>query len=150
MKIRNVQNAQQSIFGPAGPETKELALEKSLMFRRTLSDLSAEHYQRYMINLVNKITEQGEKLAEKADIRELQRYRELICEFTREMVSNSYSFEKENSYEARRRHKVFATINRINAKLEELAQDIFSAEAGNLEILHKVDDIRGLILDIMM
>ena len=150
MKIRNVQNAEQSVFGLTGPDAKELALDKALMFRRTLNDLSAEHYQRYMLDLVSRIEKQGRKLVEKADIKELLKYRELICEFTREMVSNSYAFERESSYEARRRHKVFATVNKINTKLEELAQDMFSAQADNLAILEKVDDIRGLILDIML
>ena len=150
MKIRTVQNVEQSIFGSAGPEIREVSPEKSLMFRRTLNDLSAEQYQRYMSGLVHKIDDQGQQLVKKADIKELQKYRELVSEFIREMVSNSYAFEKENSYEARRRHKVFATVNKINAKLEELAQEMLSEQADNLAILNKVDDIRGLILDIMM
>ena len=150
MKVRTVQNMGQSIFSSAGPEVKELAPERSLMFRRALSDLSAEQYQRYMAGLVHKIDEQGQQLVKKADIKELQKYRELISEFIKEMVSSSYTFNKENSYEARRRHKVFATVNKINTKLEELAQEMLTAQAGNLDILNKVDDIRGLILDIML
>ena len=150
MKIRNVQSAEQSIFGPAGPELKELAPERALLFRRTLNGLGAEHHQRYLADLLHKIDEQGQRLATKADIGELQKYRELLSEFIREIVSNSYAFNKENSYEARRRHKVFATVNKINAKLEELAQEMLLAQATNLDILNKVDDIRGLILDILM
>ena len=150
MKIRNVQNAAQSIFGPAGPEVKELAPDRGLMFSRTLSDLSTEQYRRYMAGLALKIDEQGQKLTQKADITELQKYRELIGDFIRQTVSNSYAFDRENSYEARRRHKVFATVNKINAKLEELMQEMLLAQADNLAILNKVDDIRGLILDIMM
>ena len=149
MKIRNVQNTEQSIFGSAGPELKELAPERGLVFRRALSDLNAEQYQRHMVALVNKIDEQGQQLVKKADIRELQKYRELVGNFIGEIVSNGYAFNKENSYEARRRHKVFATVSKINAKLEELAQAMLSSQADNLEILNRVDDIRGLILDIM-
>ena len=150
MKIRNVQNVDPGTFGPAGPDVKELAPDRSLIFRRTLSSLSTEHHERYMAGLVSKIDEQGRQLVKKADIKELQKYRELISEFIKEMVSNSYAFDKENSYETRRRHKVFATVNKINAKLEELAQEMLSSQADNLAILNKVDDIRGLILDIMM
>jgi len=150
MKIRNVQNMEQSIFGPASPEAKDLAPDRGLMFSRALSGLSEEQYQRYMAGLVYNIGEQGQRLAKKADIKELQKYRDLVGEFIREIVSSSYTFNKENSYEARRRHKVFATINKINVKLEELAQDMLSAQADNLAILNKVDDIRGLILDIML
>ena len=150
MKIRNVQSAEQSIFGPAGPEIKEAPLQRPLLFRRALSNLGAEQFQRNMAALAHRIDEQGRQLVQKADIRELQKYRELVGEFIREIVSNSYAFDKENSYEARRRHKVFATVNKINVKLEELAQEMLFAQADNLAILNKVDDIRGLILDIMM
>jgi uncharacterized protein YaaR (DUF327 family) len=150
MKIRNVQNMEQSIMGTAGSEAREVAPEKALLFRRTLSDLGTEQYQHYITGLVGKIDEQGRQLAKKADIKELQKYRELISKFIREIVSSGYAFDKENSYETRRRHKVFATVNKINAKLEELAQEMLSNQADNLAILNKVDDIRGLILDIMM
>ena len=150
MKIPNVQTVEQSIVGPLNAEAREAVPNSSLMFRRTLSNLSSEQYQRHMITLAHKIDEQGRQLVKKADIRELQKYRELIGEFIREMVSNSYDFTKENSYEARRRHKVFATVKKINVKLEELAQEMLSHQADNLAILNKVDDIRGLILDIML
>jgi len=150
MRISNVQNANQSILGLSGAEVKELAPDKELMFSRALSDLSTEQHQRYMAALAHKIDEQGQRLVKKADIKELQKYRELISEFIRELVGNSYSFDKKDSYEARRRHKVFATVNKINVKLEELAQEMLFAQADNLAILNKVDDIRGLILDIML
>jgi len=150
MKINHIHNVEQSILGIPGPEVKESDPDKSLLFRRTVSDLSTEQYQRYMGELVKKIEVQGQKLAQKADIKDLQKYRELISEFIKETVSNSYHFNKENSYEARRRHKVFATVKKINAKLEELAQELLASQADNLAILNKVDDIRGLILDIML
>lgn len=133
-----------------GLETKDEQTEKSVLFRRALTDLSAEHHEQYMLDLARKINDQGQKLVGKADIHELQKYRELIREFLNETVSNSYTFHKESGFEARRRHKIFATINKINTKLEELAQEVLKEQSDNLEILHKVDDIRGLILDIML
>jgi uncharacterized protein YaaR (DUF327 family) len=150
MRISNVQNAEQNIIGPAGTGMKDLIPDRALMFRHALSTLSTEQHQRYMTVLMHKIDEQGQRLVKKADIKELQIYRELISEFIKEMVSNSFSFDKKSSYEARRRHKVFATVNKINVKLEELAQEMLLAQADNLAILNKVDDIRGLILDIML
>ena len=150
MRIGNVQTLEQSVLGSANPEIKGAPWGQALMFQRVISDLTAEQYQRHMAGLLQKIDEQGTKLGQKADIKELQKYRELISEFMGEIVSNSYAFHKENSYEARRRHKVLATVTKVNEKLEELAKEILAAQQDNLAILNKVDDIRGLILDIMM
>lgn len=150
MKVRNIQNIEQNLLNPHGPELKDDPFDKSVVFRRALSELGQEQHQRYMAELAQKIEEQGQRLGKRADIKELQKYRELIGEFIKETVSNSYAFNKENSYESRRRHKVFATVNKINAKLEELAKEVLSSEADNLAILNKVDDIRGLILDMML
>jgi len=150
MKIRNIRNVEQSLPGSPGLELKEGAVNKRVEFHRTLSELGAEQHQRHMRGLAEEIDIQGQKLVRKADIKELQKYRELIGKFINETVSNSYAFHKENSYESRRRHKIFATVNKINIKLEELAQKVLSAEADNLAILDKVDDIRGLILDMLL
>lgn len=150
MKVHNLPNIEQSLLNPHSAEIRDGSLNKPVVFRQALSELTAEQHQRYMTELSQKIHEQGQRLTKKADIKELQRYRELIGEFIRETVSNSYEFNKENSYESRRRNKVLATVNKINTKLEELAKDVLSAEADNLAILNKVDDIRGLILDMML
>lgn len=150
MKVGTINSVEQNILNPHGPDLKDAGLDSSVMFKRTLTDLSIEQHRKHMSELADKITAQGQKLSLKADVRELQKYRELITEFLNETVSNSFQFSKENSFEARRRHRVFATVNRVNQKLEELAKDVLSGEKDNLEILHKVDDIRGLILDIML
>lgn len=150
MKVSNIQNIEQNLLSPHGSELKDDPFDKSVVFRRALSVVGEEQHQRYMTELAQKIEEQGQRLTRKADIKELQKYRELIGEFVKETVSNSYAFNKENSYESRRRHKVFATVNKINVKLEELAKEVLSAEADNLAILDRVDDIRGLILDMML
>ncbi|MCL2496180.1 MAG: YaaR family protein [Clostridiales bacterium] len=150
MKIRNVRSVEQNLLGSPGLELKEDAADRRVVFKRTLSELGAEQHQRHMSGLAKEIGKQGKVLAHKADIKELQKYREMISKFINEMVSNSYSFHKDNSYESRRRHKVFATINKINVRLEELAQEVLSGEADNLAILDKVDDIRGLILDMLL
>lgn len=150
MKVRNIDTVDKSLLAPQGPGAHNQAVNKSVLFQRTLTDLSTDHHRAYMQGLAQRIEEQGLKLGHKADIKELQKYRELIGEFINETVSNSYSFHKESSFESRRRHKVLATVTKINTKLEDLAKQVLSGQADNLDILDRVDDIRGLILDIML
>jgi len=96
------------------------------------------------------IAAQGEKLADKVDIRELRAYKKLISEFMDEAVGNSRKFSKHSFLDRRGRHKVYAIIKKVNEELDELTREVLSGEKDRLKILNKLEDIKGLILDIMM
>jgi uncharacterized protein YaaR (DUF327 family) len=80
----------------------------------------------------------------------MDRYRALVSDLLSEVVSHAYAFNKENAFDPRGRRKVYATIQKINEKLEELAKDILQGNQDALRILSMIDDIRGLIVDIFL
>ena len=98
----------------------------------------------------DEIAAQGEKLADKVDIRELQIYKKLVSDFMDEAVGNSRKFSKQSFLDRRGRHKVYAVIKKVNEELDELTREVLQGEKDRLKILKKLDDIKGLILDIMM
>jgi len=98
----------------------------------------------------NEIAEQGEKLADRVDIRELRIYKKLISDFMDEAVGNSRKFSKQSFLDRRGRHKVYAVIKKVNEELDELTLEVLRDEKDRLTILKKLDDIKGLILDILM
>ena len=50
----------------------------------------------------------------------------------------------------RGRHRLYATVKKVNEKLEELTKEVLSSERDHLKILGRIEDIRGLILDIVL
>ena len=150
MKIRNVNNLEPGFKNIQGMDAHGDMQNKPLVFQKTLTALSRDQYQTHLAELVHEIDEQGAKLSKKADIKELERYRQLIREFVNEVVSQSYSFSKENTFEARGRHRFFATVKTIDEKLDRLAKEVLEEQADSLTILHEVDDIRGLLVDMML
>ena len=96
------------------------------------------------------ISAQGEKLADKVDIRELRLYKKLISDFMDEAVGNSRKFSKQSFLDRRGRHKVYAVIKKVNEELDELTREVLQGEKDRLKILKKLDDIKGLILDMML
>ncbi|MDD5948993.1 MAG: YaaR family protein [Lachnospiraceae bacterium] len=99
-------------------------------------------------SLMKEITEQGEKIAKHMDIKDMRKYRATIKEFMNEVVSNSHEFSRENFLDRRGRHRVYGIIRQVDANLDELAEELLKEEKDNIAILQKVDDIRGLLLDI--
>lgn len=96
------------------------------------------------------IAKQGKHLSEHIDISELKAYKRLIMEFIDEAVRGSGRFSKESFLDRRGRHRVFATVKTINEKMEQLTRDVLNSERDNLEIIGRIEDIRGLVLDLIL
>jgi hypothetical protein len=98
--------------------------------------------------LMEEIVMQGDKLVKRTDIRDMKKYRTLIKEFMNEIVNRSHKFSRENFLDRRGRHRVYGIIRLVDEKLDELAKELVSEEKDSISILAKVDEIRGLLLDI--
>lgn len=98
--------------------------------------------------MMEEIVMQGDKIVKRMDVRDMRRYRTLIKEFMNEIVNRSHKFSRENFLDRRGRHRVYGIIRLVDEKLDELAQELVSEECDKLAILAKVDEIRGLLLDI--
>jgi uncharacterized protein YaaR (DUF327 family) len=62
----------------------------------------------------------------------------------------STRFSKESFLDRRGRHRVFATVKTINEKLEELTSQVLKSERDHIAILGRIEDIRGLVLDLVL
>ncbi len=119
-------------------------------FSFTLNKLDKEGLSERLGSLIGDITVQGKKIAEHMDINDLKRYRGLISDFINEVVTNSHHFSRENFLDRRGRHRVYGIVKLVNKELDDLAQELLKAEKDHIKILDKTDEIRGLLLDIMV
>lgn len=118
-------------------------------FKFTLvSHIEEQELQVRLTSLMEEITMQGDKLAKHRDIRDMKRYRGLVKDFLNEIINRSHSFSRENFLDRRGRHRVYGTVRLVDEKLDELAQELVKDEKDNLNILSKIGEIRGLLLDI--
>ncbi len=118
-------------------------------FKFTLvSNIEKSELKDKLSSLMKDITEQGEKIAKHMDIKDMRKYRSTIKEFMNEVVSNSHEFSRENFLDRRGRHRVYGIIRQVDKNLDELAEELLKDEKDNIAILQRVDDIRGLLLDI--
>lgn len=118
-------------------------------FKFTLvSHIEEQELQVRLTSLMEEITMQGDKLAKHRDIRDMKRYRGLVKDFLNEIINRSHSFSRENFLDRRGRHRVYGIVRLVDEKLDELAQELVKDEKDNLNILSKIGEIRGLLLDI--
>jgi len=150
VKINNVRGTDPSRYTARGSEVRHAGASDQLVFRRTLTELTKEMYTARLQELKEKIDEQGSQLYDRVDVKEYEKYRKLIREFIDEVVSNGYTFLREDAYASRGRHRYIATIKIVDEKLDELGKEVMREQADKIEILSKIDDIRGLLLDMMI
>ncbi|MBQ9142202.1 MAG: YaaR family protein [Lachnospiraceae bacterium] len=118
-------------------------------FKFTLaSHIEEAELQTKLQGLMQAISEEGEKLAKRKDLRDLKHYRALVKEFMNEIISRSHTFSRENFLDRRGRHRVYGIIRLVDENLDALAQELMKDEKDNLKILSTIGEIRGLLLDI--
>ncbi|MCR5669508.1 MAG: YaaR family protein [Butyrivibrio sp.] len=98
--------------------------------------------------MMQDIVQQGERISKRNDIKDMQRYRILIKDFLNEVVTRSHVFSRENFLDRKGRHRVYGIIRQVDKELDELAQELVKDECSNINILAKIGQIQGLLLDI--
>ena len=99
--------------------------------------------------LLTDIEKEGKKISKHMDVRDMKYYRSLIQQFMNEIVSRSHKFSRENFLDRRGRHRVYGIIKLVDENLDLLAAELLKEEKDHLLILSKIDEIRGLLLDIL-
>ncbi len=141
-KVTNVDKTQPQ----AAPDKVEKTDET---FKFTLaSKIDDADFREKVDSMMKEIDEQGKKIAEHMDIRDMKKYRSLVKDFINEVVNRSHSFTRENFLDRRGRHRVYGMIHLVDKNLDDLAQELVKDEKDHMSILGHVDEIRGLLIDI--
>ncbi len=142
LKVNNLQQLQQT-----GQKATVTETDGSFRFA-LLSSLEEKELQSQLSLMMEDIIQQGKRLGKRMDIRDMKQYRKLIQEFMNEITAHSHEFSRENFLDRKGRHRVYGIVKQINQTLDELAEELLREEKDHIAILSKIDEIRGLILDI--
>lgn len=115
-------------------------------FQNIKSDQVREHLE----NLFTKITAQSDKINEKLHLSEVIRYKSLVKEFLDVAVKNSHQFSKQNFLDRRGRHRVYSIVKSVDRELEAITKEFLNKEVDRLAVVKRLDDIRGMLLDVFM
>lgn len=138
-----------SIGGRVGKDSAKVQDKSTSQFGSHLGRHFGDAQEEELRQKAKDIEKQGEHLAQRIDISELKTYKRLVMEFLEEAIRGFGRFSKESFLDRRGRHRVYATVKSVNDKLEELTHEFLKSEKDNLEIIGKIEDIRGLILDLI-
>lgn len=98
--------------------------------------------------LMDKITEQGEKLARFRSFQDLVRFKHLIKGFLEKTVYDSYELNSSFSFNPRGDSKQLAIVKKVDEKLAELTEKIIEQEKKTVHLLDIIGEIKGLLVNL--
>jgi uncharacterized protein YaaR (DUF327 family) len=118
-------------------------------FHKQFGNQLKEDYRKRVTELFDEITDMAAVILDNADLSVFERYRGLIKNLLNEVVNNAYKLTSESVLDDRGRQRIYETISVIDQRLDEIASDILSKNNDRLEYISRVDEIRGLVLDML-
>ncbi|HEX3045094.1 MAG TPA: YaaR family protein [Bacillota bacterium] len=112
----------------------------------------ADQTQRKLVcdKLLQQIDVQSEELKKGITPQGIKEYRKLVAAFLKEALHESYEIDQETHWDRRGNRKVFTMVKRVNQALEELTDSVMDREKKQIDIVAKLDEIRGMLLDLYL
>ncbi len=151
MKIGDINRGTTAVTGLASREERRTEFSGSKpSFGDTIKRTEQADLENRLNKLMSEIERQGDNLAKNMDIKDLKQYKKLIAEFMDEVVNGAMKYTKHNHFDRRGRHKVYAIIKKVNAKVEEISREFLKEEKDNIKMLENIGSIKGMLLDMYM
>ncbi|CAM4518073.1 hypothetical protein FHS16_006157 [Paenibacillus endophyticus] len=95
------------------------------------------------------IHRQGERLSRIMTVRELKLYRQMIKKFLEDTVRRGVVLKEVKGFDRRGRIKRYKLLDEIDATLIAMAEDLLDSEQGRIDLLNKIGEIRGLLINLL-
>jgi hypothetical protein len=149
MKIREVGTGHAGAVPARGSDERaEKSRTETNIFKDNLARAHSERLEERIASLMKEIEEQGQRLTETLNLKDLLAFKKKVREFMEEAVDGMLKYSKSSVLDRRGRHKIYVLVKKVNHDLEELTEKMMSGQKDKLEILKKVDSIRGLLVDL--
>jgi uncharacterized protein YaaR (DUF327 family) len=99
--------------------------------------------------LLDDVHSSGDELKNRPFPDEIIRYKKAVRNFIHYVVENSYILEEKTSGVNLRRRKKFTLVQVVDRKLEQLAVGIMAGQTNQLELLSRIDEIAGMLVNLL-
>jgi uncharacterized protein YaaR (DUF327 family) len=122
-----------------------------------VSEASASFFQQFdgrrnqadIEQLLDEINEAGERLGESQTMEAIRSYRTAVSRFMGAVVERGFDVREHTSGSNILKRKKFTLVEIIDQRLESLASVVLAGQGDQLDVLRRVDEIRGLLVDLL-
>lgn len=124
-------------------------VEEAVRGERPGDGATGRRDRRSLEELLDEVFSAGGELKSAPTLANIRTYRERVQAFIRHVVDHMLEVEERTSGGNVLRRKRYTLVKVIDGKLEALAASVLSAQREQLGILAQVDEINGLLVDLV-
>ena len=117
-------------------------------FKDKLSEIKHGEIKERLDKLMDIVDEQGKKLKKSLDKKDMLEYKKRVKDFLRLIQKEFVQAKQSFSWDGSGNLKTYTIIEKVDKNLDQL-HDLFLKEQSDvLEVVKKIDEIRGLLVDL--
>jgi len=120
----------------------------SMPFADVMREQQERHTQEELKRRIEDIKAQGERLARNMTVRELKIYRQMVKDFLDLTLRRGIGLKETRGWDRRGRGRRYKLLEEVDAILVQLGEELLRTEEGRLELLRRVGEIRGLLINL--
>ncbi|MFC4777163.1 YaaR family protein [Paenibacillus sp. GCM10023252] len=140
-------------FRPLGQNRTSNDNPAKLVAPKNFSDVmvgqEAQRTQEQLQLKLQEIHNQGERLTRSMTIRELKLYQVMVKRFLEDTARRGIGLKEMRGFDRRGRTKRYKLLDEIDATLITLTEEMLDSEQGRIELLQKIGEIRGLLINLL-
>nr|WP_156158112.1 YaaR family protein [Paenibacillus sp. VKM B-2647] len=131
------------------PETVQSREQPARSFADTMQQQDEKVTGEQLARMAEQIKLQGDRLARSMTVRSLRMYRALVKQFLEETARRGVGLKETKGWDRRGRTRRYKLLDEIDSRLTAMADELVETEQGRLELLQRIGEIRGLLINIL-
>jgi uncharacterized protein len=145
LKIQQSFGVSQERFLPVREKGTEASSFQQLLHENQMS-YSKEHLQ----GLLKEIDQQGNRLIQSQSMEDLLGFKQTIRNYLKEVVQHGIGLKEHKGFHPNGREKRLIMIKQVDRHLLELSEQILERQATSVDLLEKIGEIKGLLVNIYL
>ena len=133
---------------PVSPSKRQKRSNVERTFSEVLETEKVETRDIELATALEEVDEYARRLKESPVMENLLRYKRRVRAILRFLVQQSYDVQENTVYDLYGRRRLLVLVESIDQKLEELTWDFLNKQSSSLDLVSRLDEIRGLLLDL--
>lgn len=139
-------------YRPLKSELSTTEADRRPVQQKNFTDVFQQQSEQKTIDELNRqikdIQQQGDRLSKSMTVRELAIYRNMIKRFLEETARRGVILKETKGWDRRGRGKRYKLLDEIDAALLNMADDLLDSEQGRIDLLGRVGEIRGMLINL--
>ncbi|MGS2780265.1 YaaR family protein [Robertmurraya sp. GLU-23] len=127
---------------------QKAATNTSLKFNELVQKQDQKMQIGQLQNLLKDIESAGERLSRSRTFKDLSKYKTLVKRFVKEAVDFGMDLKQSHSWNQYGQGRSLKIVETIDEKLVELTEGVLEKEENSIDLLGKIGEIKGLLINL--